>query len=247
VNKESLRIFTGTLAVWVISLAGCGGATQQKAADPPKPASSVRMPSAKAVEITLPDDATSMSLSGTLAPNGEAEYVIGRAKMSILAAQLISDEEGATVTVHRADTGKGLDDGQPNPAFWIARVPETMGYLIVVHGGPKGGAYSLEVESPRELRWARGTNAAEVKDSLPANAVAAYVVPSSEKLAIELQSAGKDAYLTLEGLQGQPVVKAVDNKQSFTGPVPHDNKDESIVRVHQGAQSGEFTLRVRPL
>ena len=167
--------------------------------------------------------------------------------MSILAAHVITDEECTTVTVHRADTGKGLDDGQPNPAFWIARLPETTGYLIVVHGGPKGGAYSLEVESPRELRWERGTKTAEVKATLPANAVAAYVVPSSEKLAIELQAPGKDSYLTLEGLQGQPVVKATDNKQSFTGPVSHDNKDESIVRIHQGTQNGEFTLRVRQL
>lgn len=222
-------------------------------AEPPAPgaesasaeAASVRMADPETQPITLVPGTTTAIVEGTLPPNGDASFLLGEEAGSILLAEAHAPayDGDLTVSVHRGDTGVALSDGQPNPAFWIARLPETLGYLVVVHGTDTETEYALEVEVPRELQVDPTTRSAEVTSAMPPHGIVAYILPPSSALTAELTAASDDAYLTVHALDGQALLAAEANARSFSGdrPIPDD---EVVLRVHQGAETGEFTLGV---
>jgi hypothetical protein len=182
---------------------------------------------------------------GALEADKDAEYVVSEEKDALLLVQVVGEGQDPALSVHRADTGVNLPDDHPrNIAHWIERVPETLGYLIVVHKTGKPTPFALGVESPRELFFDARTNAAEVKLTVPANATVAYVVPPSATIKAELTSAPKDAYLTAEGVDsGKQLLKAEAGARRFTGAAVTPG-GEVVLRVHQGKEAGDVALRV---
>jgi hypothetical protein len=241
--------FTSVLtAASFLTLAACGGSTtpESTAATAPPAVSttpSARMPKASAVFAAHPSDSTFRVVQGTLAADSDAEFIVDGEKQSLLLAHVVAaDGSEPAVSVHRADTGTSVEDDQANPSLWVGRLPDTLGYVAVVHRTGKETPFTFELESPRELRWVASTKSVEVTSDLAANAVAAYTVPASGSLSVELLRAGKEAYVTIYGLQGEPVLSADAAKTKFDGAVPGEGV---VVRVNQGTQAGPFTLRVR--
>jgi len=201
------------------------------------------MPGAHAKHIQFPKAATSAIYEGSLAAGQDAEYVIGEEKHAFLFLHAISADAHLKVSLHRADSGEEVKDGHESPGYWSGRVPETLGYLIVVHGADKPAAYSLDVESPREVHW-EANNAAELSDEIPAHATAAYVLPAASRLTAEILSGPQDAYVTLDGLDAQPIVQAAEQKRACDVAMPGGKSSESILRIHQGASSRSVRIRI---
>lgn len=235
-------------------LAGCGGPSEPAAGTPaaegrpaPPPAhepAANRRPGGAAKLIALPTNATSTTIDGQLDADTDVEFVLGEEQGALLLAHAVTPEADLDVSVYRGDTGDRVADQRPaNPAFFVARLPETIGYLVVVHAKGTATPYSLELEGPRTLFFdAQG--AAEVRVAAPAHSVTAYVVPPSESISAELTDGPADAYLTVQDFTGQLLLKAEPGSRSFSG-APADPKDSVIVRINQGAEDGEVTLKVQ--
>lgn len=232
-----------------LTLTGCGGASappaqESKAAEPRAVVNETRLPSASAQAVRIPSDGTLLRLNGTLEPDRDAEFVLGEEKGVLLLAQVIAPGDAEPqLSVHRADTGASLPDQHPTNAHWIERLPDTIGYLVVVHKTGKSTPFTLTLETPRAL-FPAANGVAEVTIPAPANSVVAYVLPPSKSIDAALTAGASDSFLTLNMLDtGVKIVSAGDNKRAFAGS-PARTDDEIMLRVYQGAQSGDLTLRV---
>jgi hypothetical protein len=204
-----------------------------------------RRPGASAAPIAFATDSTVTSVQGTLAADSDAEFVIGEEKGTLLLLQVIAPSQDPKLTIHRADNGANLPDEHPdNVAHWIERLPDTVGYLIVVHKTGTATPFVLNLEKPRALFFDDRTRTAEVKLAAPAHAVVSFVVPPSASITADLIAAPKDAYLTIGGLDdGKTLLSAEANKRSFSGAL--EKPDDAILRVNMGATGGDVALRVQ--
>ena len=207
----------------------------------PSPMNQKADPSAIALEI--PAGATFVSYKGALGANKGAQFVVGGEQGSVFTVHALTPERDVDIAVYRADTGGRITDEQPlNPAFFMARLPATLGYLVVVRSMGDPTPYTLEIEVPFRLFFDQ-TRSVEVTNSAPANAVVSYLAPPSGTITAELKNAVADAYLTVHALDGRPLLTAEANKRTFTGGA--GRSDEGVVvSVNQGATEGSFTLKV---
>ena len=235
-----------------VSLSACNRAEDSNAAGakpgeakPAPAATDTRQPSASAAPVAFASDSTVTSIQGSLAADKDAEFVLGEEKGTLLLIQVIAPSQDPKLTIHRADTGANLPDEHPNNvAHWIERLPDTVGYLVVVHKTGTATPFVLNLEKPRALFFDDRTLTADVKLTMPANAVVSFVVLPSASINAELVAAPKDVYITLDGLDdGKALLSAEANKRSFSGAL--EKPDEVILRVHQGATAGDVTLRAQ--
>ena len=225
---------------------GNAPAVSAKPAPPPPPVPEAsRKPAAFAQTVRIPPGATSLVVKGTLAANKDAEYVIGEEQGSVFMAHAMTPKEDLDVSVYRSDTGERIADEQPsNPWFFMARLPETLGYLVAVRGRGVETPYSLEIEVPRKIVFDEKTGAAEISVQLPANGVLSYLTPPGATITAELTKAPQDSYLTVHGLAGQALLKAEQSGRTFSGAAPKPN-EELVVIINQGATDGDVTLKVQ--
>ena len=95
-------------------------------------------------------------------------------------AHALTPEHDVDIAVYRADTGGRITDEQPsNPAFFMARLPATLGYLVLLRSTGDATPYTLEIEVPFRLFFDQ-TRSVEVTNSAPANAVIEYLAPPSK-------------------------------------------------------------------
>ena len=124
----------------------------------------------------------------------------------------------------------------------MARLPATLGYLVLLRSTGDATPYTLEIEVPFRLFFDQ-TRSVEVTNSAPANAVIEYLAPPSKTITAELTNAAPDAYLTVHALDGRQLLRAEENKRTFTGG-PDREGEGVVVSVNQGATAGSFTLKV---
>jgi hypothetical protein len=200
-------------------------------------------PGAGAVTLDMPAGATSLSYKGSLPANKNAEFVLGGQQGSVLMAHALTPEHDLDIAVYRADTGGRITDEQPsNPAFFMARLPATLGYLVLLRSTGDATPYTLEVEVPFRLFFDK-MRSVEVTSSAPANAVVEYLAPPSKTITAELTNAAPDVYLTVKTLDGRQLLRAEENKRTFTGG-PDREGEGVVVSVNQGATAASFTLKV---
>lgn len=254
-GRPALTVVGFTLATMLASSA-CRGANdappaaQTKAADTPAEptyaaAAPERRPGASAQHIAIPPGATSVTIKGTLDANKDAEYLIGEEKGNVFTVHADTPERDLDVVVYRGDTGARLTDETPrNPNFFMATLPETIGYLIVVRAIDNATPYTLEIEAPRKLVLDDKSQAVDVSSKLPANGTLAYLTPPGMTVSAELTKAPADAYLTAHGLAGKVFLKAADNRRTFTG-APVATSEGLVLRIEQGNTDADVTLRVQ--
>ena len=229
-------VFAGLL------LTGCGGVAGPKKEVEAPAASGKRMPGSSAAHLTFPSGTTSLIVEGKLQPSVDTEFVIGEEAGSLILVHAMSPKHDPKVSVYRADTGAQIDDGHRNTSFFSGRLPATLGYLVVVHHVGMETEYALEIEVPRELHLDPKTSTAKITAWAPAGAPVTYLVRKSAKRAFsaELTSAPANAFLTLNVVDdGRALLKAEASARKFSGELPDQ---DSILRVHQGSASGDFTL-----
>ena len=249
-HARRLRIQTRSalMAVCLISALNfsCGSGTEKesegKGALPPPAAR--RMPGRHARPVHVRRGSTEIVLEGKLEANLEAEYLIGEEKGTLLTVHASAPEADLGVAVYRTDTGDRIEDETPrNPNFFAARLPQSLGYLVVVRAGEKASSYRLEMQSPRQLLFDGRTRSLEISRMLSAHSEVDYLTPAGMTISAELLDAPKGAYLMVHGLGGQAFLRAEDKDRSFTG-TPAAGTEGLIVRVVQGDLDGEVRLRV---
>lgn len=191
-----------TLAVAVL-LSACGKAPGE--ATPPGAETDLphaELPAAGTAEVVLGRGMTNALFEGTLAANDTAEFLLGEEEGSFLAVHLMTADtsDAGTVTVRRMDTGAVIEDLQPNPAFFEARVPATVAYKIAVTGGSVATTYVLEVEVPRVLHFDNGS--ARISGSLAGWAPVTYLIEgrAGRTLKAQLVGAPDGAHVTLHAV-----------------------------------------------
>jgi hypothetical protein len=203
-----------------------------------------KKPGSATKELSMPPGATSLTYKGTLDPNKDAEFLIAGQQGTVFMTHALTPEHDLDIEVYRADTGDRITDEQPsNPNFFMARLPATLGYLVIVRSTSAASPYTLEIETPFKLFFDEARSIA-VTNSAPANAVVEYLAPPSPTITAELTSAPADAYLTVHALDGRRLLKAEANSRTFTGGAGKPGEGV-VISVNQGATSGDFTLRVR--
>jgi hypothetical protein len=247
-----------TVLAGLLAVAGCGGrkdatdsataapaAAGAKPAPPPAPSiAATRQVSAAARPIGIPTGATSIVLTGELAADKDAEFLIGEEKGTLLMAHAITPRQDLDVSVYRADTGARIADESPrNPVFFMARMPETLGYLVAVRSTGTATPFTLEIEVPRKVFFDEKTKATEATDRLAANGELSFLVPPGT-ITAELTGAPADAYITVHGLAGKVLLQAAAGSRTFTGTAVEPN-EELVVTVHQGAADGDFALKLQ--
>lgn len=248
-RRPSLLLFA-----LITSLSACGGAPSSEAPskeaesrpEPPKHEPSAnRKPAPTAKFIAPSSNSTMVTVEGTLEAEKDAEFVIGEEEGTLLLAHALTPKAELDVSVYRGDSGDRVADQHPaNPAFFVSRLPETLGYLIVVHATSEASPFRLEVESPRRLFFDEATGAADIRVAVPANATVAYIIPPGQKVAAELKEGAADAYLTVQDLDGKLLLKAADKGRSYSGG-PDSPANGMIVRLNQGTADGELGLSVK--
>ncbi len=192
----------------------------------------------------MPPGATLLKFDGNLEPGKDAEFLIGGLQGSVFMTHAITPEHDLEIDVYRADSGQRITDDTPrNPSFFMARLPATLGYLVVVRSPSVATPYTLAIEMPFQLFF-DATRSVAVTNSAPANAVVEYLAPSSPTITADLIEGSKDAYLTVQGLAGHQFLKAEANSRTFTGGALRPNEGV-VIRVNQGPTGGTFTLRVK--
>jgi hypothetical protein len=228
----------------LLTLASACGTAPTDDALPPE--SSVvlhgNLPGAETVELVLGRGMTNALVEGSLAAGQSAEFLLGEEEGSFLAVHLMTADEAdaGTVSVRRMDTGELLEDLQPNPAFFEARIPATVGYKLTVTGGEVDTDYVLEVEVPRDLHLDR--RGAEISGWLAGWAPVTYLVEGTAGRTLEAQLTGAPAgaHLTLHALgDGAEVHGSRAGIRSIATAL---TDTAYLLRVHGGEAGGEFTL-----
>jgi hypothetical protein len=216
-------------------------ATREQPALPSMPA--VLKPDSSTKLLAVPPGATKVTFAGTLEANKDAKFLLGEHKGSVFTAYAATSDRDLGIAVYRADTGERIRDEQPaNPAFFMARLPETLGYVVAVKNTGAATPYTLQVEVPFLLFFDQ-SRSVEVTNFAPANAVVTYLSPAAETITAELEGGAPDAYLTVHALDGRHLLKAEANSRTFTGSAGKPNEGV-IIAVNQGPTAGRFTLKV---
>ena len=244
----SLVVF-GCIACVVAACGGGDGATSGSpgaapAASAPAP-SGTRMPGAAAKSIAIPPGMTGATFAGTLSADSDAEFVIGEEKGTLMLVSVNAEAADPKIAVYRADNGASLPDEHPdNIAHWIERLPESIGYLIVVEKTGTATPFTLNVEVPRQVIFDEAQNS-ETVFGATAHSVTTFIVPPSQSINAELVGAPSDALLVINTLDdGKKMLAANEAKRSYSG-APGRTDDDIVVRVHQGATGGDLKLRIK--
>jgi hypothetical protein len=225
-----------------LSLSACKkNVSREQPAKPVMPA--VLKPDAAATPLAIPPGATQVNFAGTLDATKDAHFLLGEQKGSVFMAYAATPDRDLGIAVYRADTGERIRDEQPaNPAFFMARLPETLGYLVAVKNTGAATPYTLQVEVPFTLFFDQ-MRTVEVTNFAPAHSVVSYLAPPTQTITAELEGATPDAYLTVHALDGRHLLKAEANSRTFTGGSGKPNEGV-IITVNQGSTEGRFTLKV---
>lgn len=109
-------------------------------------------PGSGAVTLEMPAGTTSTNFKGSLVANKDAQFVVGAEQGSVFMAHALTPEHDVDIAVYRADTGGRITNEQPsNPAFFMARLPATLGYLVLLRSTGDAMPFSLEIEIPFRL------------------------------------------------------------------------------------------------
>jgi hypothetical protein len=237
-----MRPRIAAVCIACLSLSACKkDVSREQPAKPSMPAS--LKPDSTAKVLAVPSGATQANFAGTLDATKDAHFLLGEHMGSVFMAYAATPDRDLGIAVYRADTGERIRDEQPaNPAFFMARLPETLGYVVAIKSTGAATPYTLQVEVPFMLFFDQ-LRTVEVTNFAPANSVVSYLAPPVQTITAELEDAPPDAYLTVHALDGRHLLKAEANSRTFTGGAGKPNEGV-IIAVNQGATAGRFTLKV---
>ena len=191
--------------------------------------------------INFASGATSAAVSGSLAANSSARYVL-RAMAGQLMDVTLSAPSGASLSVTTAD-GRILTPMTSSSSGFRGVLPISGDYLITVKSAGQAVNYSVNVMIPVRVAFAVGATSALLQGHLAASQSIDYVLRAGAGQIIEINGSPDNSFqLIIYGADGTVLKSGMGEGSSFRGLLP--SSQDYIVTVRAGAKEAAYTLNV---
>jgi hypothetical protein len=198
------------------------------------------------IRIAFTTGTTSAAVSGTLASGASQSYVLWAAWNQVMIVQADSPDSKIHLEIYNRWTGYFLCTASSGLTFWQGWLPRTGDYIVKVYNsGGNTENYSLLVEIPARIQFARGAYSGSVYGRGSAAKTISYVLwaRANQTMTATLTSSTGTVYLAIRGFSGgQTLVASSALQTSWTGTLPQSQ--EYIIDAVQGGTWVDFTLTV---
>jgi len=199
------------------------------------------------IRIAFTTGTTSATVSGTLASGASQSYVLWAAWNQVMIVKADSADSKIYLEIYNRATGSYLVKASSALTSWQGWLPRTGDYIVKVYnGGGNSENYSLLVEIPARIRFARGAYSKSVFGRGSAAKIISYVLwaRANQTMTVTLASSTGSVYLSIRGFSGgQTLVASSASQTTWTGTLPQSQ--EYIIDAVQGGTWVDFTLTVK--
>lgn len=189
--------------------------------------------------IRFASDATSAVVSGDLAANSTARYIL-RAGAGQLMDVGLSAPDGVSLYVTTAD-GRALARLTGSSTAFRGILPRTGDYILRVTSGAAPASYSLNVMIPQRVSFRTGTTSATLTAHVDAHQSLDYILRARAGQLLDISvTPDNSVQLILYGVDGSVLRSGMGEGASFRGPLPLS--EDYIATVRAGDQGITFTM-----
>ena len=204
------------------------------------------VPSYQSTRISFARGATSAAMEGNLGNAPARDYLLRALKGQTMIVSLFSPSANTRLEVLLRGQRDPLPAQASGDEYWRGVLPTTGDYILRVSSRTRNARYSLFVEIPRRISFARGAISGSVDGATSDRRTVAYLVRAmgGQQMTVELTAPRDTAGLTIYGLEdGQPLVRAVSGATSWTGELPATQ--DYVIEVSPAVDSAvRFTVDV---
>jgi hypothetical protein len=197
--------------------------------------------------IAFATGTTSKEMDGNLASQAIKSYILDASWNQVMMVTVNSPDDNAYLEIYGQQDGAYLTRFSSNSTSWKGWLPMTQSYIInVKNTGGSAADYTLTVEIPARIRFARGAYSGSVYGRGSAAKTISYVLyaRSGQTMTATLSSSTSSVYLSIEGFSGgQSLVSSSAGDTTWTGTLPQTQ--EYIVRAVQNSTWVDFSLTAR--
>jgi hypothetical protein len=199
------------------------------------------------IRIAFTTGTTSATAIGTLDSGASRSYVLWAAWNQVMIVKADSADSKIYLEIYNSSTGAFLIRASSALTSWQGWLPRTGDYVVKVYnGGANSENYSLLVEIPARIQFARGAYSKSVWGRGSAAQTISYVLwaRANQTMTATLTSSTGSVYLTIRGFSGgQTLVASSASQTTWTGTLPQSQ--EYIIDAVQGGTWVDFTLMVK--
>jgi hypothetical protein len=198
------------------------------------------------IRIAFAQGTTSATVSGTLASGASQSYVLWAAWNQVMIVKADSADSKIVLDIYNRWTGYYLCTTSNALTSWQGWLPRTGDYIIKVYNsGGNSENYSLMMEIPARIQFARGAYSGSVWGRGSAAETISYVLwaRANQAMTATITSSTGSVYLAIRGFSGgQTLVASSASQTTWTGTLPQSQ--EYIIDAVQGGTWVDFTLTV---
>jgi hypothetical protein len=198
------------------------------------------------IRIAFTTGTTSATVSGTLASGASQSYVLWAGWNQVMIVKADSADSRIYLEIYNYSTGAFLIRASSALTTWQGWLPRTGDYIVKVYnGGGNSENYSLFVEIPVRIQFARGAYSGSVFGRGSAAQTISYVLwaRANQTMTATLASSAGTVYLSIHGFSGgQSLVESSASQTTWTGILPQTQ--EYVIDAVQGGTWVDFTLTV---
>jgi hypothetical protein len=198
------------------------------------------------IRIAFALGTTSGTYYGSLASGGVQSYVLNAAWNQVMMVNVNSPDNNLYLEIYGQWDGIYLARFSSALTSWRGWLPRTQDYIVKVYNS--GGStenYSLFVEIPARIQFARGAYSGSVYGRGSAAQTISYVLYAfaGQTMTATLYSSTSSVYLSIYGFSGgQSLVTSSSANTTWTGTLPQTQ--EYIIDAVQNGSWVDFTLTV---
>jgi hypothetical protein len=196
--------------------------------------------------IAFATGTTSAVVNGSLSSSAVQSYILDAAWNQVMMVTVDSPGDNVYLEIYGQQDGTYLAYFSSNLTSWKGWLPRTESYIVrVFNSGGSATNYSLSVEIPARIQFARGAYSGSVYGRGSAAQIISYVLYArgGQTMTATLYSWTGSVYLSIQGFSGgQTLVSSSSGYTTWTGTLPQTQ--EYIVKAVQGGSWVDFTLTV---
>jgi hypothetical protein len=204
------------------------------------------VPSASLTRIAFAAGTTSGTYTGSLASGGTQSYVLWAGYDQVMIVKADTPDGKTYLEIYNYSTGNHLCNLSSALTSWQGWLPRTGDYIVnVYNSGGSAQSYSLFVEIPARIHFARGAYSKSVWGKGSAAQILSYVLwaRANQTMTASLSSSTGTVYLNIYSFNsGQSLVASSSSQTSWSGTLPQSG--DYIIDSVQGGTWVDFTLTV---
>jgi hypothetical protein len=205
-------------------------------------------PATQPIHISFAAWATSATVGGSVAAGGAQEYRLWAGARQLMIVDLNGAGSNAFLQILTGSNGLLIGQTTAGITHWQGTLPATGEYWIRVISSGNVASYTLSVNIPHRVSFARGAISATVWGNVAAGASNSYVVRAlnGQTMTAALSGQSTGAWLEIYGLSdGQFLVRSSGQATQWTGRLPA-TQDYIVKVVSTGAHTSyNLSLTIR--